>query len=52
MGQELKGNLAENIGADPPLTVADAITLVSDRKKEWQLPDTELIKARGLCQWQ
>ncbi len=39
-------NLAENIGADPPLPVADAITLVGDRKKEWQLPDTELIKAR------
>ena len=44
--QELQVNLAENIGADPPLPVADAITLVGDRKKEWQLPDTELIKAR------
>lgn len=40
-------NLAENIGADPPLPVADAITLVADRKKEWQLPDTELIKVRA-----
>ena len=44
--QELQVNLAENIGADPPLPVADAITLVADRKKEWQLPDTELIKVR------
>ena len=42
--QELKVQLEENIGADPPLPVADAITLVSDRKKEWGLPDTELIK--------
>lgn len=39
--------LEENIGADPPLPVGDAISLVSERKKEWGLPDTELIKVRG-----
>ena len=47
--QELKAQLEENVGADPPLPVADAIALVAERKKEWGLPDTELIKARRRC---
>lgn len=42
--QELKSSLAETVAADPPLPVADAISQVQDKKKEWQLPDTEVIK--------
>lgn len=42
--QELKGSLAESITADPPLPVPESIRIVQDAKKEWQLPDTEIIK--------
>ncbi len=42
--QELSVSLADTISADPPLPVADAITLVQDRKKEWSLPDLEITK--------
>ncbi len=42
--QELKGSLSESIIADPPLPVSESIRIVQDSKKEWQLPDTEIIK--------
>ena len=42
--QELKVALAESITADPPLPVSESIRIVHDAKKEWQLPDTEVIK--------
>jgi hypothetical protein len=42
--QELKTTLAETVSADPPLPVTDAISQVQDKKKEWQLPDTEIVK--------
>ena len=42
--QELKGQLAESITADPPLPVSESIRITHDAKKEWQLPDTEVIK--------
>ncbi|CAL5222709.1 g5112 [Coccomyxa viridis] len=42
--QELKAQLSESIIADPPLPVAESIRIVQDSKKEWQLPDTEIIK--------
>jgi hypothetical protein len=42
--QELKTSLAETVSADPPLPVADAIALVQDKKKEWMLPDSEVVK--------
>ncbi len=48
--QELKAQLSESIIADPPLPVAESIRIVQDSKKEWQLPDTEIIKvAPSLC---
>ena len=50
--QELKGNLSESIIADPPLPVAESIRIVQDAKKEWQLPDTEIIKVLLIpCLW-
>ena len=42
--QELKAQLSESIIADPPLPVAESIRIVQDSKKEWQLPDTEIVK--------
>jgi len=45
--QELKASLAENISSDPPLPVADAVSLTQEKKKEWALPDNEVIKVNA-----
>lgn len=42
--QELKAQLSESIIADPPLPVDESIRIVHDSKKEWQLPDAEIVK--------
>ena len=44
--EELKVSLAELVGADPPLPVADLIAAVKAKKLEWQLPGEEVIKVR------
>ena len=47
--QELKASLSESIIADPPLPVDESIRIAHDSKKEWQLPDAEIVKVPPCC---
>lgn len=42
--EELKLSLTEAINADPPLSVEDIIEMIQQKRKEQELPETEVIQ--------
>ena len=49
--EELKNSLTEGITADPPLPVEEILEMVQQKKKDQDLPDAEIVKARTLPPW-
>ena len=49
--EELKNSLTEAITADPPLPVDEILEMVQQKKKDQDLPDAEIVKARTLPPW-
>ena len=43
--EELTAQLSEGITADPPLPEEDILSGALQKKQEWALPDTEVVKA-------
>lgn len=42
--EDLKLNLTEAINSDPPLPVEEIIEMIQQKRKEQELPDTEVIQ--------
>ena len=42
--EELKLSLTEAINADPPLSVEEIIEMIQQKRKEQELPETEVIQ--------
>ena len=46
--EELTAQLSSGIMADPPLDQEEILSGAMQKKQEWDLPDSEIIKARPL----
>lgn len=47
--EELKVSLTEAINADPALSVDEIIEMVQQKRKEQELPDTEVIQVKDFA---